>query len=354
MTSFCVLVVYLLILFTVHSAFADNCAINFYGSSHVGLSAQTPFPFSNESIDYSQHTISVWAKPSRFVSHEQTILDTGIVGSGADISWAVELKLKLTIWQQGHIKPTTGVLYIDVWILDNAATQNSAIWTKTRYYVILGEGDFPWVQISFTPKSASGTVMVNRKSRRMDKYSPVASSDTQPRTTFLIGEHFYGAIDEVRIWDDHQSQPDIRSSLCLSDITAGAVLYFPFNECSGDVFAGYHKDGVVCAMMYGSYGPTSEAEESSTSSNLVWTTDYIVASRECTPDILEQCSNALRIIDEVDSSVSVDEPSQIEVLVLNITFPDAKFLAIPFAVVLVLVFLLAGRRTQETNEITRC
>jgi len=278
--------------------YADNCGINFYGSSYVGLSAESASDaFSSE--EYIQHTFEVWANPSRFVSHEQSILQTGVIGNPklGGSSWAVEFKLKVTIWQQGHTKPSSSVLYIDIW------TNSAAVWSKTRYYVILGEENYPWVHITFTTPSDLGSVsaslLINGKRRRMDNYSPVIVSDAQPQLNFAIGEQFHGSIDEIRIWKALPTV-DIHSPLCPTDINANTVLYIPFDECDGDLFVGYKQDSSVCAMMYGAYGDTSLAvndddDASIHQFNPIWTNDSPVTSRSCALSNQEQCANATRI-----------------------------------------------------------
>ena len=71
--------------------YPENCGINLYGSSYVGLSADSANTvFSNE--DYMQHTFEVWANPSRLVSQEQKILQTGVIGAtlGGNVSVVVK------------------------------------------------------------------------------------------------------------------------------------------------------------------------------------------------------------------------------------------------------------------------
>lgn len=279
---------------TISSSFADNCALNFYGTSYVGLSANSTAVkvfSSSADDDAAQHTFEVWASPSMFVSHEQTILQTGIVEStkAGGRPWAVELNMKLAIWQHGQKKPTSSVVYMDVWTMTDDAG-----WSKLRYYVIIGEETFPWVHIRFTLPHADGSTAsaeINGRGRRLDKYSPVASDDVVPRHYFAVGERFVGAIDEVRIWKTAttavEKKLDGRFTLCDYDVTT-AVLYLPFNECEGDVFVGYNHDDFVCTMMYGAYDAIARP---------LWTTYASASLQECSPKFTpdQLCANVVRV-----------------------------------------------------------
>lgn len=270
--------------------YADNCAVHFYGASHVALSAQSPNVFGD--LPNLQHAFDLWVNPDRFVSYEQGLFQTGIVRS-AQGAWAVELKLKLTIWQQGHAKPTAGVLYADVWHMNS--TETVGIWHKTRYYVILGEYHFPWVHVVFTPITNGGSVgmNINGKNVRPDKYSPIMSSDIHPSRDFAIGKSFHGAIDELKI----QSTADLFSDVspCSSDDSnTNFVFYLPFDECGGVVFSGYNHGRVICTLMDGTYGAPELVVDSvtrGTQYDPVWSNDSPAPTYGC-PATLSVCVNA--------------------------------------------------------------
>jgi hypothetical protein len=340
------------------STYADNCGINFYGTSYVGLSAENATDaFSSE---YSQHTFQIWAYPSRFVPHEQSILQTGVIGSASvgGLAWAVEFKLKVTIWQQGHTKPSSSVLYVDIW---TSSAAGHTVWIKTRYYVILGEENYPWVHITFTTPSdigsGSANLLINGKNRRLDKYSPVILTDVQPRINFAIGDQFHGAIDEVRIWKGLPPPVDMHSPLCADNINADAVLYIPFDECDGDLFVGYTQNSSVCAMMYGAYGDTTlevnGADDASIHQfNPIWTNDSPATPRSCTLDDVGQCANATRIAapvintsDEYEEEEGAQHPSWI------IELRD-KALYLPVAVLLLafIVYTLKNKQLEQQQQ----
>jgi len=332
------------LLCVLQASYADNCAINFYGTSYVGLSSESTKDISylSSSIDGTQqYTFEAWAKPSRFVAHEQNLLQSGIINNAegktdVDTAWAVEIKLKLTIWQQGNDKPSSSVLYVDVW---NLGSERHGVWSKTRYYVILGEENFPWVHAAVTIDNGNAArVMINGKSRRMDKYSPVSLDDVRPTKHFVVGAQFNGAIDETRIWRNNQQQQnaDIRTSLCSDDVTSDVLLYLPFNECGGDVFTGYNQDGAICAMTYGS--------------DAIWTFDSPVVTRECTPQSDGQCNNATPMINDDDNNGrhkggnNGDGSADTETRVLDLQ----SYHALPFLLV-ALLLLVVVRSIRNNN-----
>lgn len=322
----------------------NNCAINFYGSSHVGLSSESTSKtiFSsqntNSNVDNTQQqfTFEAWAKPSRFVAHEQNLLQSGIISNEEQgAAWAVEIKLKLTIWQQGHDKPSSSVLYVDVW---NLGSERMGVWSKTRNYVILGEENFPWVHATVTIDGGNDArVLINGKSRRMDKYSPVSVDDVKPVNNFAIGAQFSGAIDEIRIWRNSQQQVDIRSSMCPADVTSDTLLYLPFNECGGDVFTGYNQDGAICALTDGS--------------NAIWTFDTPVVTRECTPKGDGQCNNATHATSDHDNNGSYignegDRNADAETRIWELQ----SYHAFPFMLVILLLAVVVRRIRNSNNN----
>jgi len=211
--------------------------------------------------------------------------------------------LKTTIWPSGQQSPTSSVLYIDVWksIGTNANTQQK--WEKIRYYIVLGTESYPWAHISFSHLRGGSGVTINGKHRRLDKYAAVYA-EVGPRYSFALGEHFYGAFDEVRIWEGVSDSHDTRVSLCPDAVQSKLELYLPFNECKGHVFAGYTRNGAVCALLYGAYEEPSkrsydESEDNVHTSHPIWKSNRSpVASQECTASIgVDSCVDARQKIE---------------------------------------------------------
>jgi hypothetical protein len=304
-----------------------------------------------------QHTFDIWVKPDIFVSHEQNILQTGVVDTVSG-GWAVELKLKLTIWQQGQSKPTAGVVYADVWTLDTT-DERGAMWSKRRFYVILGEYNFPWVHIVFTPLTSGGGVSmyINGKSARPDKYAPVASEDIRPSRTFAVGRSFFGAVDELKIYTAAMLKRDAIASPCSNKYNAEFILYFPFNECKGATFAGYNHGAAMCALLDGSYGDVALASGDAKAAS-VWSNDSPAPTFDCVVDS-DLCANVTQVVDDVtdDDIADTIQPSA-DGTVVVFPWTNSEFyatLSLCLAAVLLVVFFVRTVRSPATEDVaTKC
>jgi hypothetical protein len=300
-------------------------------------------------------------KPEKFVSHEQNILQTGVVETLSG-GWAVELKMKLTIWQQGQSKPTAGVVYADVWTLDTT-DERGAMWSKRRFYVILGEYNFPWVHIVFTPLTSGGGVSmyINGKSARPDKYAPVTSEDIRPGRTFAVGRSFYGAVDELKIYTAALLKRDTIASPCSSKFNADFILYFPFNECGGATFVGYNHGEAMCALMEGSYGQVEIAvANKETKAAPVWSNDSPAPTFDCVAPV-DMCANITQVVDDVtDENLPEAVEPQVDKQQTVVVFPwtNSEFyatLSLCLAAVLLVVFFVRSIRSPATEDVaTRC
>lgn len=242
-TTYCLVIYFICCARVVES---DSCAVNFHGASSARLSAESTklASIGNYSVDYTQHTFDIWMSPNQFVGDEQSVFQTGQVYSSKGAGWAVEFKIKTTIWQKGETKPSSSVLYVDVWTLSSEAHA----WSKARHYIILAEDSFPWLHVVFSA-GQSDSISINGKNRRLDQYG-TSQSDVKPQEHLAIGGQFKGSVADVRVWNVPSSSQSLD---CASEAGANMLMYFPLNECQGETFTGYFNGAPVCAMMYGSY-----------------------------------------------------------------------------------------------------
>jgi len=323
---------------------SDSCAVNFKGAlSSLKLSAEGMHLSSNSignySVDYTQHTFDLWMSPNQFVGDEQSVFQTGHVHNSEGYSWAVEFKIKLTIWQKGQSKPSSSVLYVDVWIL----SQEDHVWSKTRHYIILAEDSFPWLHVVYSP-AHSDSISINGKGRRLDQYFTVSQADLTPPEHFTIGGQFKGAVADVRVWKVAPIAADVQSSLeCDSKLGANMLMYFPLNECQGDTFSGYINGESVCALMYGSYDV-----------NAIWVNTSPDAS-SCPSSALTtgQCKGNTHYVDNptpTPTGTSTRNSFRLSLASFN-NFGYKAILLVPF-VIIMLIFLrrLSNPKPTTTGE----
>jgi len=313
-------------------AYSDSCAVNFRGTSSVRLSAEAVGTIGgsigNYSVDYTLHTFDLRLHPNQFVSDEQTVFQTGQISTPQGTSWAVEMKIKLTIWQKGTSKPSSSVLYVDVWTM----SAEEPVWSKTRHYIILAEDSYPWLHVTFSLADRDA-ISINGKNRRMDQYAILTSSELHPQENLAIGSQFKGSVADVKVWKTTPvSQVDVESSECASQLGSNMLIYFPFNECNGETFYGYINGEGVCAMMYGSYD-----------TNTLWTLDS-PAVDSCKSS-LGQCAGATRV-----SENTPNQNKQGNSLWVPVSFVGAYKVIVPLLVVLAVIAFLRGNRRPQTNH----
>jgi len=312
---------------------SDSCAVTFRGASSVKLSAEAmdlvSSSIGNYSVDYTQHTFDLWVSPNQFVGDEQSVFQTGQVHGSEGTSWAVELKIKLTIWQKGQSKPSSSVLYVDVWTMSH----EEHAWSKTRHYIILAEDSYPWVHVVYTP-ALGDHISINGKDRRLDQYATI-QSELNPQEQFAIGGQFKGAVADVRVWKVSPStQINLQNSDCNSILGASMLFYFPLNECKGDSFSGYFNGEPVCALMYGSYDTTS-----------MWTHDSPEVG-SCTSVTSDKCSSATRAATpQHNNSNTNNKSSDLFLRLPSFNFGFKLVLLVP---VLVLGIVLLRRNRNTT------
>jgi len=310
---------------------SDSCAVNFQGASSVRLSAETmSLSIGNYSVDYTKHTFDLWMSPNQFVAEEQTVFQTGQVLNSDGTSWAVEFKIKLTIWQKGHSQPSSSVLYVDVWTMSHG----DHVWSKTRHYIILAEDSYPWLHVVYSAADHD-SIAINGKSRRLDQYTTTTQPEQQPLQYLSIGGQYKGVVADVKVWKAApNTQVDIQSADCDSKLGENMLVYFPLNECQGESFFGYINGQGSCALVYGSFD-----------TNSIWNQNSPAIDSCKSP--LDKCSSATRM-SEVAPTQNSKQSSYTVPLWLSPAIGYKAIVVLPVLVIGIIILVLRNRNNRGT------